>query len=532
MPLSPADFYAYSRATGTEYPEDPQSRAALAPEVAEWRRNQLKAPRQESDAVDTAGKLALGAGIAAGAYGLSRGKRFDRLREFIADAIRPKDPGATGGITQTQLQKTAQAAAPAVEKVAREGESVVAASKEITTPSQQVSPRQFIEQRGFVEPTLTESEQSLNILKTDQFNNAVQSSEDQMTGRVRQQLQRNENINLKEVDFLEDVNSQNIESMMEMGDPTQMMGYEPDAPINQAARQATGAVPKDQAESFIGPITAQETLELAKEEMIQRRQVLLEQGFKPGTTRFERALAQPFRTNVNIQPGMTGSSMQQTTLPAGPMRQTLQEVSSSEYLPERSVPNIGPEAVLTQAASGTSIRGASPAYLEQTAQKRTRQIFGAEDVLVPGAPNELMVDRPARETALQQIISEPGERIDEYAVRKEKGGLPGIGVYGIETGFTPGAQSKVTGEYSAAATRKPTDLPYKEKTKGFEALNKEQLASFVKNAPEGTMKQAGIKEQQRREASKESMVVSEAMRRARIEGRDPQMVLREMGFGV
>ena len=50
MALSPADFAAYSRATGTPYPEDPEERAQLAPEVAEFRRNQLKQP--ESEGID------------------------------------------------------------------------------------------------------------------------------------------------------------------------------------------------------------------------------------------------------------------------------------------------------------------------------------------------------------------------------------------------------------------------------------------------------------------------------------------------
>jgi len=126
MPLSPADFYAYSRATGTEYPEDPQSRAVLAPEVAEWRRNQLKAPRQESDSSDTAGAAVLGAtigaGALAGAYGLSRRGRFGRLREAVAGAVRPKDRGATGGVTQVKL---AQEAAPVVERVAKQDPEVI-----------------------------------------------------------------------------------------------------------------------------------------------------------------------------------------------------------------------------------------------------------------------------------------------------------------------------------------------------------------------------------------------------------------------
>lgn len=47
MALSPADFYAYSRATGAPIPEDPEERAQMAPEVLEFRRNQLKAPEGE-----------------------------------------------------------------------------------------------------------------------------------------------------------------------------------------------------------------------------------------------------------------------------------------------------------------------------------------------------------------------------------------------------------------------------------------------------------------------------------------------------
>ena len=45
MALSPADFYAYSRATGIPVPEDPYEKAELAPQVLEFRRNQLKAPQ-------------------------------------------------------------------------------------------------------------------------------------------------------------------------------------------------------------------------------------------------------------------------------------------------------------------------------------------------------------------------------------------------------------------------------------------------------------------------------------------------------
>jgi hypothetical protein len=73
MALSPADFAAYSRATGVPYPEDPEERAALAPEVLEFRRNQLRQPQEESNVPGILGAVAAGLGtLAAGTYGLTR----------------------------------------------------------------------------------------------------------------------------------------------------------------------------------------------------------------------------------------------------------------------------------------------------------------------------------------------------------------------------------------------------------------------------------------------------------------------------
>jgi len=83
MALSPADFYAYSRATGAPVPEDPRERAEMAPEVLEFRRNQLKAPQQEEEGgfnlTNLLGIGAAAAGIAGGTFGLVR-------------ALRPREP--------------------------------------------------------------------------------------------------------------------------------------------------------------------------------------------------------------------------------------------------------------------------------------------------------------------------------------------------------------------------------------------------------------------------------------------------------
>jgi hypothetical protein len=74
MALSPADFYAYSRATGAPVPEDPRERAEMAPEVLEFRRNQLKAPQREEEGgfnlTNLLGIGAAAAGLAGGTFGL------------------------------------------------------------------------------------------------------------------------------------------------------------------------------------------------------------------------------------------------------------------------------------------------------------------------------------------------------------------------------------------------------------------------------------------------------------------------------
>ena len=73
MAVSPADFYAYSQATGTPVPNDRQSQALLAPAVYQWRKSQLQRGESEGSAVDTVGKVALGAGaLAGGGFGARR----------------------------------------------------------------------------------------------------------------------------------------------------------------------------------------------------------------------------------------------------------------------------------------------------------------------------------------------------------------------------------------------------------------------------------------------------------------------------
>jgi hypothetical protein len=113
MALAPADFYAYSRATGVPVPEDPEERAEMAPEVLEFRRNQLKAPDQGSNLLGAVGAALAGAGILGGGF---LGVRSLRGRKA------QKTPQAPLGVNLTDLAKAKEtplrSTAPAPSKIA------------------------------------------------------------------------------------------------------------------------------------------------------------------------------------------------------------------------------------------------------------------------------------------------------------------------------------------------------------------------------------------------------------------------------
>jgi len=105
MALSPADFAAYSRATGIPYPEDPEERAELAPEVLEFRRNQLRVPQEESNLPGILGAVAAGLGIlGAGTYGGTK----------LAGRRRPQTKQTSLGVNQADLSTVSTTPPPRV----------------------------------------------------------------------------------------------------------------------------------------------------------------------------------------------------------------------------------------------------------------------------------------------------------------------------------------------------------------------------------------------------------------------------------
>jgi len=542
MALAPADFYAYSRATGVPVPEDPEERAALAPDVLEFRRNQLRAPQQESNPLATLGAAALGVGALAGSIGLAR-----RLGVGKAKVAASKEPVVTQqGIQNVEALGRQAAAEQTVRQLRQERPTGIvqtdlsAVNRLLDDPElKRLVQTQSAEEQAELRSEMARQQARVQAQKREDLWNLVQeiqqeapvinqtigaleSGEDQMTGRVMRGVLRNEDLDASQ--------------------------------INQVARQTGSAevaasltpdgVPVDQLE-LNQPYTAQELIGLAKQEMISRRQTLAEAGLKPGTVRFERALAQPFRTSQGTQ--VTGTGAVDLALPAGPVRQTVTSVEASEPLLERSVINVGPQAVVTSTAAGTAIRGASPSYHEALPKQELRQLYGSAEPLVPGVPDELVPDLPASlrirggvaPDVEPQLLSKQEIQysvLDRPEVPGPAGGSAGIGIYGVEAGYVPGAMSKATGEYSEAASRKPTYVPgwlqKKQGRSGFEALSSEQLATAAEKAQGPRIQSAIENELNKRNIAKQSMTASETLRRARIEGRDPQALLRQRGFNV
>lgn len=107
MVLAPNDFYAYSQATGTQYPESAEERARLVPEVRRFRQSQLRAPAQEQSGPDLS-DIAMGAGLfgMALATGMSAAQGFGgRAKSTVARPRSGNEGIVQGKAKLEQLQE-------------------------------------------------------------------------------------------------------------------------------------------------------------------------------------------------------------------------------------------------------------------------------------------------------------------------------------------------------------------------------------------------------------------------------------------
>ena len=233
MALAPADFYAYSRATGQPYPESPEERAAQAPEVLEFRRNQLKS--QESS---NSNPIALGLGIGLGLAGLGGAGLAARRM------LRSGKATGQSGVSPFDLSKydTAQIREAGRTKPTSVAPSKVAMDAPVAPVQRTVDISAAVDNAvadvlSKVETTntLVNQQQTTGGFNVRQAIAALESGEDQATGRVKNQLQRNEDLDLGQIEVLEDIASEQRNWMMEQ-----------DEPINRVASQLPDGLPVDQ----------------------------------------------------------------------------------------------------------------------------------------------------------------------------------------------------------------------------------------------------------------------------------------------
>lgn len=521
-------------------PEDAESRARIAPQVMEWRRNQLKQSQNQPEGpnlLQTVGGILAGAGVGTlaflGGRALARGRGVSPVNVQVQEEVvrraaqpvpqlrgvmersgaqtaRPPIPrpptqptpasapplGKTGpGVVDpwtgpapasyrgpsveeeflvAQAESRPLSAAPAqqnlfkyvqqaaepegdvadrllleynqlVERQARTDQLVRSSVRDYQMEVQGKALRVMDELRG---DSLVQVQQSKRPFNVDQAINALESGEDQSTGRVRQQLQRNEDLDIGAIDRLED-STNNLDvaaSMTPDGIPVDqaesggrinqlveqgkryLRGKEVDldydysgenlrqsAQVNDRIARAMDL--KDTAERIIREEQGQtRPIEIARTRSSDERSRLAAQGF--AGERLERQLLENMRANF----------------PEG------QEVMQPLQQETSRIERVG-----------------MPSQLE------VRENVGS--VLPPRQGDPERIAKPASQQAGYEGGIRGMGRITREDIEEEGGGM---GIYGLERKYASGAVRKsgeygesdygeLGYEYSPAAERRPTE---------------------------------------------------------------------------
>jgi hypothetical protein len=229
MAVSPADFYAYSRATGVQIPDDPYERAELVPEVKAFRQNQLRAPQQEQPkgADPLSVGLGIGLALAGGAAGFLGTRRLlkgpaksatagnvkvdlgdlataSRFRPRAADEYAPT-PFVEPTVVSTSRQQIPSGQFSNVPTRANQPGSfkdLTDVERKITSKTQDFTPRGYLEETGAVAPIedLTTKQEFAKPSLTNQAYEAVESGIGQEEQRIDVKLQRHTGTDTPEVD--------------------------------------------------------------------------------------------------------------------------------------------------------------------------------------------------------------------------------------------------------------------------------------------------------------------------------------------
>lgn len=639
MALAPADFYAYTRATGIPYPETPEERAEMAPEVLSFRRNQLKSPGTTTESGGN--PLSIGIGIGLGLAGLGgagllarrllkSGKATGQSSVTQTDlsnynisnlrqaASRTPEPTVSQSKVATQQPVTAPVEAVVdldaltsdtatrllqeydrlAESQARADQRVQAGLREREMQIRGAGERVLAELR---QESLVEKQQANAGLNINQALNAVESGEDQATGRIKNQLQRNEDLDLSQIEVLENIAEQDRNWMMQQ-----------DEPISRAAASLPDGVPIDQAS---GMSSAARFMQRERDEIASQ---LGELGFPVSPSRIEKELAnrlsgseawtygpkytkrkQALQLGATYEPEFFENLKTPSvriageTIPTEQLKEPVAMEATAQRLQERAdskrdwlgqvrleeqknkvrLMNISKDISALQSYKDevTSFLASGKASPDQmrlgkqrlndlsvdldrldTQQAELTNLVYYGDKRIAGARSS--VEQSISELELPQKLKsgiEEGQRLFFEVDPLTNQPLPGTQElrsekYAIDTDPKTGGgrnyamydpESQV-GSSIGIYGIEPRDYPIADPELRPTALQREETKTTLRRMPtEGPALETYIEETKRArsatpETKQRSLVVSEAMRRARIEGRDPNMVLRTLGFNL
>ena len=153
---------------------------------------------------------------------------------------------------------------------------------------------QYLKTAGYQDDVTMVDQHTGNLVaQIDHFANASNSAEDQITGRVKAALSRNEDVNLGAVEIAEDQIDAQI-ARAAQSDPTAASVTELDAAINQVADGLPDGRPVDQAEGVVVSAGAFAQKQMMQTRMNQLRSELSQQGYRG--LALEKELAS--RTNI------------------------------------------------------------------------------------------------------------------------------------------------------------------------------------------------------------------------------------------
>ena len=636
MALAPADFAAYSRATGAPYPEDPEQRAQMTPEVLEFRRNQLRGQEQESNLPGVLGALGAAAGVlglgALAARRMGRGAAQTPLSKVSGANIGDIEKIGLGAKVRQAEDFTRQQRAErpsgvqladlnqrkaVYEAVAAKPESElptvyrpkggITEDVSITDPNtgeifmRGQSPKGFAERYvSDLGPTLVDRQSNTALNQTDQFINAVESGEDQSSGRIMRGIQRNEDLDIGSVNavFSETDNVAVAASLTPDGIPkdqtnpwgaatvpAQINALESSTAQNlrllpaatQGKQQQTQSFLEQKRQELTGKFspTRVERILASDPEIAQAAELYAATGDPNVLNRFSNAPSSPTTIKPAVQMSINDEELPtgQFFKPTGFSENTgdllerdieltnkISELGAEKLEIARKAKELGEQELMLRYAMEAE-PGAGGPYTQMFAKVKNQQ----QSLIDPEALNvdigDAMAERdfirnqaesltnlgstykladleegvrpyyeydqygqPIAETleirgGRKAIDLEPkgggGRRLAQFDPQGQSGSQ--VGLYGVEQAAK-----------AAGATTRPTQMTMNELVReGMEQASADPYGDvpIPPSLPQMTERKPTAQ-------ARRSLEVSQIMRQAMIEGRDPQMILRQRGFNV